>query len=147
MKKAQIINAGDYVYIKSRHTQLELLCKVEMAEYFALKVKLPCTINGHTHEVVQTKDARLKKPTQDRAEPAVSPMKSPASNPFRKLLSALTAETEEEEKARLQKEEQKKRRAPAPVVSSSYTGLSADEMDFIEGLSASDKKAYMELWK
>ena len=94
---SKIINIGDLVYIKSKYCSVELLCKVVMAQDYAIKVKLPCMIKGYTHEVVQTKNARLKKPTQDRVEPAArAPYRNPVNNPFRKLVESLTAETEEE---------------------------------------------------
>ena len=55
---SKIINIGDLVYIKSKYCSVELLCRVVMAQDYAIKVKLPCTIKGYTHEVVQTKNDR-----------------------------------------------------------------------------------------
>lgn len=153
MKKL-LINVGDKVYIQSRHSMLELLCTVEIADSYTLKVKLPCTLYGHTHEIVQTKNARLKEPTQDRGEPSQTPTKNPIHNPFRKLISALKAETEEEEQARKEAEaraEQKKKqldiKAAAAHIRKNPLGLSNDELDFLEGLSKADQKAYLELLK
>ena len=154
----KIINIGDLVYIKSKHCFVELLCKVVMAQDYAIKVKLPCTIKGYTHEVVQTKNARLKKPTQDRVEPAArAPYRNPVNNPFRKLVESLTAESEEEEKARKeqeakaeQKKQQQKRidvRAASAHIKKNTLGLSDEELDFMQGLSKSDQKAYLELLK
>lgn len=154
----KIINIGDLVYIKSKHCSVELLCKVVMAQDYAIKVKLPCTIKGYTHEVVQTKNARLKKPTQDRVEPAArAPYKNPANNPFRRLVDSLTAESDEEEKARKeqeakaeQKKQQQKRidvRAASAHIKKNTLGLSNEELDFMQGLSKSDQKAYLELLK
>lgn len=152
----KIINIGDLVYIKSKHCSVELLCKVIMAQDYAIKVKLPCTINGYTHEVVQTKNARLKQPTQDRGEPTRAPYKNPVNNPFRRLVDSLTAESEEEEKARKEQEakaEQKKQqqridvRAASAHIKKNTLGLSDEELDFMQGLSKSDQKAYLELLK
>ena len=146
-----LINVGDQVYIKSRHSMLELLCTVEIADHYTLKVRLPCKLYGHTHEIVAVKDCRKKEPTQDRVQNYQPiPSKNPAHNPFRKLIENLTAETEEEEKARLEKEAQKERakqRAAASTVNEAYQGLSQDEQDFISSLSPADKKAYLELLK
>lgn len=151
---SKIINIGDLVFIKSKYCSVELLCRVVMAQDYAIKVKLPCTIKGYTHEVVQTKNARLKEPTQDRGEPSQTPTKNPIHNPFRKLISALKAETEEEEQARKEAEaraEQKKKqldiKAAAAHIKKNPLGLSDDELDFMQGLSKADQKAYLELLK
>jgi len=135
MKKL-LINVGDKVYIQSRHSMLELLCTVEIADSYTLKVKLPCTLYGHTHEIVQTKNARLKEPTQDKGEPSQTPIKNPIHNPFRKLISALKAE---------QKKKQLDIKAAAAHVRKNPLGLSNEELDFLEGLSKADQKAYLEL--
>ena len=146
-----LINVGDQVYIKSRHSMLELLCTVEIADHYTLKVRLPCKLYGHTHEIVSVKDCRKKKPTQERVENYQPiPSKSPLHNPFRKLIQNLKAETAEEERERLQKEaeqERTKQRAAASTVNDTYQGLSQDEHAFISSLSPADKKAYLELLK
>ena len=154
---SKIINIGDLVYIKSKYCSVELLCRVVMAQDYAIKVKLPCTIKGYTHEVVQTKNARLKEPTQDRVEPAQAPYRNPVNNPFRKLVESLTAETAEEEKTRKEAEaraEQKKQqlekkkldiRAASAHIKKNPLGLSDEELDFMQGLSKADQKAYLEL--
>lgn len=155
---SKIINIGDLVYIKSKYCSVELLCRVVMAQDYAIKVKLPCVIKGYTHEVVQTKNARLKEPTQDRGEPAArAPYRNPVNNPFRKLVESLTAETAEEEKTRKEAEaraEQKKQqlekkkldiRAAAAHIKKNPLGLSDEELDFMQGLSKADQKAYLEL--
>ena len=146
-----LINVGDQVYIKSRHSMLELLCTVEIADHYTLKVKLPCKLYGHTHEIVPVKDCRKKEPSQDKGQSYQPiPSKNPLHNPFRKLIENLKAETAEEERERLQKEaeqERTKQRAAASTVNEAYLGLSQDEQAFISSLSPADKKAYLELLK
>lgn len=152
--KQLLINVGDKVYIQSRHSMLELLCTVEIADSYTLKVKLPCTLYGNTHEIVQTKNARLKEPTQDKGQPKNNPHKNLIHNPFRKLISSLQAESKDEERIRKEaeaKSERKNKRldikAAAAHIQKNNMGLSNQELDFLEGLTKADQKAYLELLK
>ncbi len=152
MSVQRYIQEGTKVYCKTQYAPIDLLCTVVMLDNCNAKVKLPCKIKGHTHDMVKIMDLRVIAPKQEvRAEP-IAYHKSPETNPFRMLVESLKPIDEPEviiENKQVHIEE-KNIDEPQPMkttMDDSYTGLSSDERDFINGLSEQDRKAYMELWK
>ena len=135
------IQEGTRCFVKTRHSNMELLCTVVMLDNYNVKVKLPCPINGITHDVVNIKDIRVLPPEPDVPPKQYVPQLPAKPNPFRKLVEALKPIDEPEQTEAAS--------PPIPdaisVVDNGYTGISPEEVEFMDGLSDAEKKAYMEL--
>jgi hypothetical protein len=148
------IQEGTKAFCKTRHSNIELLCTVVMVDNYNVKVKLPCPIKGVTHDVVNLKDIRCLPPEKEIIPQPVPYHKNPESNPFRKLVDSLIPiddDLEIIEAAKPQPIEAPQKRIDIQAASSDIKknplGLSNEELDFLEGLSKADQKAYMDLLK
>lgn len=137
------IQEGTKCFVKTRHSNMELLCTVVMLDNYNVKVKLPCPVNGKTHDVVNIKDIRVLPPEPEAKAIPASPYMPAKPNPFRKLVEALQPIDEPEQAEPIAPPPKDK----VPIVSDGYTGISQDEIDFMDGLSPAERKAYMDLLK
>ena len=142
MSVQHYIQEGTKAYCKTRYSNMELLCTVVMCDNYNVKVKLPCAINGHTHDVVNIKELRCLPPEEEIILRPIPPQKNPLNNPFRKMLENLRCieDTEEVQESAPVQYEQK---SMTPDV---QTGISHDELEFLEGLSEQEKREYMKLF-
>ena len=142
-RQQEYIQEGTKCYVKTRHSNMELLCTVIMLDNYNVKVRLPCKVNGCDVDVVNIKDIRVlppEKPARAYQPDAYIPR---GTNPFRLLVERLKVTEEPVIPEPLAPPEPDK---PA-TLNSAYTGLSADESEFLEGLTENERKAYMELLK
>lgn len=147
------IQEGTKAFCKTRHSSMELLCTVVMVDNYNVKVKLPCPIKGVTHDVVNIKDIRCLPPEKEVILQPTPPQKNPLNNPFRKLVDRLIAVDDEPQiaaPAPAQKPRPQQRidvKEASSKIKKNPVGLSNEEIDFLQGLSKEDQKAYMRLLK
>jgi hypothetical protein len=115
MNKQHYIQAGTKAFCKTQYSKIELLCTVEMVDNHNAKVRLPCTINGITHDMVNIKDMRCLPPEEEVIRKPLPEIKNPINNPYRKLIQK------------------------------NIVGISKDEEQFIDSLSGKQMAEYKKL--
>jgi hypothetical protein len=134
------IKAGQKCFAKTRHSSMDLLCTVVQHDNYNVKVELPCSINGITHDVVNVKDIRLLETMQSPVQPEPEPYKPAKPNPFRALVDRLG--TVEENENVLPAPEPY---TPPPPRKIDMHTLTLEEQRYLASLPECDRQAYMEL--
>lgn len=146
-RKQHFIQEGTKVYVKTRHSNMTLLCTVIMLDNYYIKVKLPCTINGNDTDVVNIKDITVVPPPEQQKPNELPPNKRPEDNPYRRILDTLTIIEENNLQPKqpvnhVQKPAQKPVQQQKPTINK----LSIEQQQYIATLSKEDQDAYIKLW-
>lgn len=134
MKKINV-NAGAMCWVRTRYCAVDLLCTVVANDNQNIKVKLPCKLQGATHDVVNLKDIRLVPPKS--VEPVQHEPTKP--NAFRSVVESLQAEEDKpiEQPVKPAKPAEKPRK---------INHLPLEIQQYLSTLPEDERKGYLDLW-